>query len=355
MERLRNDTKTDPLSELLLPVRVRSSLYCRSEFSAPWGFAVEARPSTTFHLVLEGDGWLEVADGSAPRYLQAGDLVLLPRGHAHQLRDRPGSSAPLLTDLLRTNPPSKGVLRHGGGGPRTHILCGRYSLEAPGPVPLLAALPAVVHLRAAAPENQDWLPAIIKLLRREVQSDAPGTDAVIARLSEVLITQALRACLLRLDGLRPDSVGGLKDQKIAAALRLIREQPGRDWTITELASAVAMSRSAFAAGFERLIGRPPMRFIANYRLSRAAQYLRGTPATLLEIAQDTGYETEASLSRAFKREFGLAPGAYRRTASEAPNGQDAGRDKKLRVAVVQPPTAQEANQGKLAASRSRKT
>jgi len=273
MERLRAGTAADPLSEVLLPVRVRSSLYCRSEFSAPWGFAVEARPSATFHLVLEGAGWLEVADGTEPQRLEAGDLVLLPRGHAHQLRDRLNSTAPLLTDLLAQNPPSNGLLRHGGGGPRTQVLCGRYSLESPGPVPLLAALPSVIHVRAAAPESQDWLPTTIDLLRREVQSEAPGADAVITRLSEVLITQALRQCLVRLEGWPVDSVGGLKDQQIAAALRLIREQPGRDWTVTDLAAAVAMSRSAFASRFHHLIGRSPMRFLADYRLQRAAQYL----------------------------------------------------------------------------------
>ncbi len=315
MERLRAGAPADPLSEVLLPVRVRSSIYCRSEFSAPWGFAVEARPSATFHLVLEGDGWLEVADGSEPRRLEAGDLVLLPRGPAHQLRDRLNSKAPLLTDLLADNPPSNGLLRHGGGGRRTHVLCGRYSLESPGRVPLLAALPSVVLVRAAAPESQDWLPATIDLLRREVQSDAPGADAVMTRLSEVLITQALRQCLVRLDGWTEGSAGGLKDQQIAAALRLIREQPGHDWTVSDLAAAVAMSRSAFASRFHHLIGRSPMRFLADFRLARAAQFLRATPATLLEIARDTGYESEASLSRAFKRAFGLAPGVYRRTGA----------------------------------------
>jgi AraC-like DNA-binding protein len=317
VERLRAQLPTDPLSEVLLPVRVRSSLYCRSEFSAPWGFAVEARPSATFHLVLAGQGWLEVADGSEARALMPGDLVLLPRGHAHQLRDRLGSSAPLLTELLTLHPPKNGLLRHGGGGAQTDILCGRYTLESPGPVPLLAALPSVVHLQAADPENRDWLPAMISLLRREVQSDAPGTDAVIVRLSEVLITQALRQCLLRLDDWSPNGSGALKDDKIARALRLIREYPGRNWTVAELASAVAMSRSAFADRFQELTSRSPMRFLSDYRLARAAQYLRATPATLTEIARDTGYESDASLSRAFKRAFGMAPGAYRKTPEPA--------------------------------------
>jgi len=314
MDRLRAGTTVDPLTEVLLPVRVRSSLYCRSEFSAPWGFAVEARPSATFHLLLEGEGWLEVADGSEPRRIGRGDLVLLPRGHAHQLRDHPQSTAPLLTELLARNPPAGGLLRHGGGGPQTHILCGRYALESPGPVALLAALPSVVHVRSAAAENRHWLPATIEWLRGEVHSQAPGTDAVIARLSEVLITQALRQTLLHLDGWSRAAAGGLKDPKIAAALRLIREQPGRDWTVSELAASVAMSRSAFAAQFHRLIGRSPMRFLADYRLHRAAQYLQTTPATLIQIARDTGYETEASLSRAFKRAYGLPPSEYRRTA-----------------------------------------
>jgi AraC-like DNA-binding protein len=313
VDRLRAQLPPDPLSEVLLPVRVRSSLYCRSEFTAPWGFAVEARPSATFHLVIDGHGWLDVADGRNPRELRPGDLILLPRGHAHQLRDSVGSSAPLLTELLAKNPPDNGLLRHGGGGARTDVLCGRYSLESPGPVPLLAALPSVVQMRAADPENREWLPAMIALLRSEVQSEMPGTDAVIVRLSEVLITQALRHCLLRLDGWSSNGAGAFKDDKIARALRLIREYPGRDWTVTELASAVAMSRSAFAERFQELAGQSPMRFLSEYRLARAAQYLRATPATLMEIAKDTGYESEASLSRAFKRAFGVAPGMYRKT------------------------------------------
>lgn len=300
-----------------MPVRVRSSLYCRSDLTAPWGFAVEARPSATFHLLLEGEAWLEVPDGEPPRRLRAGDLVILPRGHAHQLRDRPGSRAPLLKDLLKRHRVSKGVLHYGGGGSRTEILCGGFTLESPGPVPLLQVLPAVLHIRATEPANADWLPVVIDLLRRQTRSDAPGTDAVIARLSDLLVTQTLRQGLIDIDRTGLGTPQGLQDRNIATALRLIREDPGHDWTVSELASTVAMSRSAFAVRFRSLVGRSPMRFLADYRLARAADFLRSTPATLFEIAHDTGYESEASLSRAFRRAFGVAPGAYRK--KEEPN------------------------------------
>jgi transcriptional regulator GlxA family with amidase domain len=103
----------------------------------------------------------------------------------------------------------------------------------------------------------------------------------------------------------------LRDPHVAAAVQLVHGQPQRPWTVGGLAAEVALSRSAFAARFRELVGEPPMRYLVRARLVHAAGLLHTTDLGLGEIARRTGHESESSFSRAFKRVFGIAPGAYR--------------------------------------------
>jgi transcriptional regulator GlxA family with amidase domain len=139
-----------------------------------------------------------------------------------------------------------------------------------------------------------------------------GSEAVVARLTDALLAQALRQCLLESTAAQQAPVGAITDQRLARALRLIREHPERPWTVGSLATAAAMSRSAFAEEFRTAVGESPMRHLARYRLNRAAEYLRTTKSGLREIARLTGYQSEVSLSKAFHRQFGASPGAFRR-------------------------------------------
>lgn len=312
----------DALSQLLLRLSVSSFVYCRSELSAPWGFQVAAKSTPAFHLLASGSGWLEV-DGSPDAVaLAAGDLVILPRGDGHRVRDTRSSPVLWLDRMLEANPPYDGWLHHGGGGDRSELLCGGFAVEQVTARPLLESLPKIVHLRGSDGRSPEWLAGLIRMIAIEMASSGPGAEAVVTRLTDALLARALRQCL---QGTRstegaPALPTALRDPQIAHALRLIREQPDRPWTVSKLASAVSLSRSAFASRFREAIGEPPMQHLTRYRLNRAADYLRTTNVGLREIARLTGYESEVSVSKAFRRAFGQPPGAFRKAALAEPEG-----------------------------------
>jgi transcriptional regulator GlxA family with amidase domain len=155
----------------------------------------------------------------------------------------------------------------------------------------------------------------MQLVRAEAQGHQPGAETVITRLSEILFLHVVRDYLSRLGDRQAGWLRALQDPQIGQALALIHHQPEERWTVEALARRVGLSRSALSAKFTRLVGRPPLRYLTDVRLTKAAALLRTQPATLNAIALSVGYDSEVAFSKAFKRRFGAAPGAYRRWRS----------------------------------------
>jgi AraC-like DNA-binding protein len=333
----------DVLSELLRVLRVRSTIYCYNRLTAPWGFLIDARakdlaalrrpgdsggalssskgaafdrPLASFHIVLSGSCCLRVSGGERAIRLGGGDLVMLPRGHAHQVSDDLGSNILPLDELLAFTTDGGRKLTYGGGGPRTELVCGVFVIENQESLPALEILPPVVHVRGEGGHPPAWLEPVLDLLGREMTSTSSGSEAAATRLMDFVFAQALRAVTPSGEDVFAGGFPVLRDRQIADALRLIYDRPQYPWTASNLAASVAMSRSSFAERFRRLTGESPMRYLAHYRLTRAADLLRTSDATLLDVAWRTGYASDVALSKAFKREFGLSPGAYRRADSQ---------------------------------------
>jgi len=189
-------------------------------------------------------------------------------------------------------------------------------LEGSQANPLLLGLPQVLRLEGDDPMVSAWLDPVLALLRAEIVRPMPGTDAVLSSLADLLVTNALRTYLVALAHADEPRVGALLDPRIAKAVHLTHADPGHAWTVEELATEVAMSRSAFAARFRQLTGEAPMRYVTRCRLSRAAAYLAEDGTNLFDIALRVGYDSEASFTRAFTRAYAMAPGAYRRRHRE---------------------------------------
>jgi AraC-like DNA-binding protein len=307
-----SSAEADAVDALLREVRVSSTIFCQSTLSAPWGFGVRARGFATFHVVTSGACWLEVDGEGRQRRVNAGDLVILPRGDLHWLRDDPGTSALWLEDLVARYPADPDFrLRGGGGGATTSLLCGALAIAGGGRHPALAVLPPVVHLRGADERPRPWLAATLELISIEVDSAGAGAAAIWERLSEIMLGQALRAALVEVRGSAGIELDLLHDRGVSAAVRALHEHPERAWTLGELSQLAAMSRSAFASRFRALTGESPIRYARRCRLVRAAEQLRASRTTLAEVARRAGYESEFSFSRAFKRLYGVAPGIYR--------------------------------------------
>jgi AraC-like DNA-binding protein len=317
MERLDQPVR-DSLSDLLSSVKVHSAVYCVSDLRAPWGFHVADSTVAKFHLVLEGSCRLTL-DAGAHTEVGCGDLVLLAGGAGHSVRDQPGSSVRELERILADHPVDDNArLKYGGSGRRTRLVCGGFQLAASASAGLLETLPAVIRINAGDGELDHWLRPLLEMLTDETDQARPGGSAMFAKLADVLVAQAVRSYLLGPEAGERLELTHLRDPAITKAVRLLASRPHETWTVGDLAHSVGMSRTMFSSRFRRLVGDPPMHYLARIRMRRAADYLATTNHNLFAIARRTGYDSEASLSRAFKREFGVSPGDYRRKSATYP-------------------------------------
>jgi AraC-like DNA-binding protein len=314
----------DPLGEALHFLRMSGVFYTRSEFSAPWGLALPPLPQCLmFHVVTAGRCWLEV-DGVEPRALQPGDFALVPHGRGHRLTHAPGAHCEALFDLPREQVSERyEVLRLGGGGAPAHMVCGAVRFDHPAAQQLVAMLPRMICIEAATSPHREWMPDMLRFMAAEASALRPGGETIVTRLADILVIQGIRTWIERDDAAQGGWIGALRDRQIGRAIALIHRDPARAWTLAALASAVAMSRSAFAARFSMLVGVPAMQYVAQWRMQIAMTELREGKVAIAALAERLGYRSEAAFSRAFKRCLGLSPGAARKDpASRDPMEQD---------------------------------
>lgn len=316
----------DPIGEALLLLRMDGVYYVRSELRAPWGMALPPTPGCLwFHVVTSGECRVEIdgiGDTAADEVMRPGELLLVPHGAGHRLRSAPGVlvpdirsiPAPMLEDRYA-------LLRHGGDGPVTRMICGAVRFAHPAARELVDRLPD--RIRVDPTPGADRLQDTLRLMAAEIEDGRPGGEAVITRLADVLVIQAVRGWLEHAPAARTGWLGALADDRIGRALAAVHRDPARDWTVRSLAAVAAMSRSAFAARFTELVGEPAMTYVTRWRMHAAVDALGAGDATVAELAGRFGYRSEAAFARAFARVVGESPGAVRRRTGLGP-GDSAG-------------------------------
>jgi AraC-like DNA-binding protein len=326
MEALDPFPPSDPMGEALQFLRMNGAFYCRSELTAPWGLTLPPMPGYIwFHVVTSGRLWLETGDDEEASWIQPGDLALVPHGEGHVLRSEAGTPAPGILDLERELVSDRyEILRHGEGGAPTGLICGAVRFEHPAAENLIRTLPSTIHIEASSSPRLDWMESTLRLMAAEAGELRPGGEAVITRLGDILVIQAIRAWMDSDPAARTGWLGALQDPQIGRAISLIHRDPARDWTVASLADELAMSRSAFAARFTELVGEPVMRYVARWRMHVAVDALTEEGATVGELADRLGYRSEAAFSRAFKRVIGDSPGTVRRRGVEQSPAPTAG-------------------------------
>jgi AraC-like DNA-binding protein len=326
----------DALSNVLRSVQLEGAVYVNAQFTAPWcisakfGLAsVRARLAGAdkvvfFHYLTEGSCRVKLDDSSEALEASAGDLVLFLNEDRHllgsDLRLPPVETARLI-DAGAAAQDDVIQLRHGGGGPATRFVCGYVACSQSLCRPLLEALPRVLRIPVGGGPAGTLLRELLRTGVNESLSSRPGAESTLAKLSELMFIEAMRRYV---EDLPPEGRGwlaGIRDPQIGRTLALLHGNPGRTWTVDDLARRVALSRSALAERFATLVGEPPMKYLKRWRLALAAQALRAGNESIGTVAEDSGYESEAAFTRAFKNEFGLPPGTWRRasarTAAEA--------------------------------------
>jgi len=305
----------DPLGEALHSLRMSGMFYCRSELTAPWGLALPPMQGLSFHVLTSGRCWLDL-HGMEPRLLQPGDFVLLPHGEGHRLSSERGGRTIPIADLGQERVSERyGILRHGGGGPTSDLVCGAVRVDHPAGHHVVRLLPQLIHIDSGWSSQtgmEGWMRSTMQLLAAEAQELRPGGETIITRLADVLVVQAIRTWIERDPSAQTGWLRGLHDPRIGRALTLVHRAPAHAWSVESLASAVGMSRSGFAARFTELVGEPAMQYVTRWRMLVATTWLSDGDDSLSAIASRLGYQSEAAFSRAFKRIMGTPPGSARR-------------------------------------------
>jgi AraC-like DNA-binding protein len=304
----------DPLGEALHLLRLTGCVYARSELTAPWGIDLPPLEGhMMFHIVTAGRCWLEI-DGSDPRLLERGSLVLVPHGLGHQLLDERGRDAVPFFDLpIERITDRYEFLRYGGGsGNECRLICVVVRFDHVAAERIVDELPPVLHLDAWEGRDDRWLSDTLRFIAREAETLRPGGETVITRLADILAIQMVRHWIENDNQLEAGWLAALRDERLGRAIAAIHRDPGADWTLESLARTAAMSRSAFAARFADVVGEPAMRYLTSWRLRLARNLLRESDDPIAIVAEKLGYRSEAAFCRAFKRELGVSPGSDRR-------------------------------------------
>jgi AraC-like DNA-binding protein len=296
----------DILSDVLNRIRLSGTLLFHYELGRPWNIELPQFQDAVFHYLRSGSATLVLQGGRTLR-ITDGDFVLIARGEPHVLRSGRRTNALSLLDLDRS-PAHVGVVRHGGDqGPISTLICGYFTLARPARSNVLQLLPPILHLR---PDN-DWLEAVLQRIVTESSRQHPGQCAVLARITEVLFVEVLRAWTKSLAAGEGGWFGGLTDPEIGKALQLIHNEPWRPWSLRELGQSSGLSRSTFAARFTKLVGQPLHRYVVARRMEDAALMLESGNESIARIAAHAGYATTAAFSKVFQKHYGISPGRYR--------------------------------------------
>jgi len=315
----------DALSDVLKSIRLEGGVYVNVEFTAP--FCVQANFGPVgvqmrmggaeqvmhFHYILEGSCKLGGKDNEEVMVLNPGDLVLFLDEDPHLLASDLRLPIVPSDSLIEQTDGNPGFIhmRHGGGGAMTRFVCGFLACKRSVCRPLLDALPTTLRIPVGDGPAATMLRELLQLGVRESTSVKPGAESMLAKLSELMFVEAMR---IHVESMPPENLGwlaGVRDPHVGKALALMHAEPARAWTVDELGKEVALSRSALAERFTALVGESPMQYLTRWRLALAAQMLKAGEA-IVRVAESAGYESEAAFSRAFKREFGMPPAAWRK-------------------------------------------
>ena len=310
----------DVLASVLSSMKLSGSVFLEAEFSAPWCVTSQMGPEDcavffplpahviTYHYVV--DGKVLCGLGSDPPVeVQSGQILLVPRNEKHLIGSCLKTDAIASRELMQ--PAEDGGLARivwGGGGEVTRLYCGFLGTVTPMNA-FLMSLPSVLVIDLSAGASGEWLASSIRFASSEAATRSPE---MVGRLAELLFAEAVKQYV---ETMPPDQTGwlaGLRDPYVSRALTLLHSRPAEAWTSDALAQEVGLSRSAFADRFTKLLGEPPMRYLARHRMNVAANLLQEGKQNACNIAYSVGFNSEAAFNRAFKKEFGVPPGAWRK-------------------------------------------
>jgi AraC-like DNA-binding protein len=313
----------DTLSEILRTVRLKGGVFLDARFTPPWSIETSLTPDDLLpymgrpeilcglHYVISGEMFVEIA-GEEPFIVRSGEIVLLPRNEPHTLSSLPGQRSINSKELIQ--PGTDGglsIIVHGGAsGTMTNVICGFLANEEMRN-PLMSTLPKVLKVNINEGASRDWVESSLRYGAHQLSQGHLASSSIMAKLSEMLFVEAVRAYAESLLTHEKHWLHGLKDKYVGRALAALHDRLSHGWTVVDLAAEAGLSRSAFVERFTAAVGTPPMQYIAKSRMLLAKELLVERQKSISQIAAAVGYDAEAAFNRAFKREFGLPPARWR--------------------------------------------
>jgi AraC-like DNA-binding protein len=317
----------DPLSDVLRAVRLNGAYFYLVEAGGPWSVSAagacdlvprvlpEAEHLMSYHILLSGSCWGGL-EGESQVRMEPGDVIVFPHGDPHIMssadgyRDgsgRDGTSARRYPNTVLLGPDSTRG---------TTFVCGFLGCDVRPYNPLISSLPKRMHVSGIA---GGWLSQIPRQVVAESRDGRMGSETMLTRLAELMFVEVVRRYIEQLPPQQTGWLAGLVDTVVGPAISQMHERPGHPWTLAELSSEVASSRSVLVDRFSRIVGVPPMLYLTRWRLQLAAEQLTRGTEKVAAIGAQVGYESEAAFSRAFKRETGVSPAAWRRARQARPH------------------------------------
>jgi AraC-like DNA-binding protein len=295
----------DVLSDIFQSLHLNATVFLHACFRGDWAIDTSGERRATFHLVARGGCWLHMPDRDEPIALAGDDLIIFPHDAQHTITN---SQKPLADDFPRNQLPDES-----NSGPGVTLICGYIDFDRTSWNPLIDSLPDVMVIRndgGTAPFSH----SLRQLMVYEMESTRLGSTLVIDKLSEILFINAIRHYLEN----NPDLgfIAALADEKIGKVLSGIHESVEKHWSVEGLAQHAGMSRSAFSARFTALVGLSPMQYLSRWRMSKAHELFLDSNHSVAQVAERSGYQSEAAFAKAFKRQFGYGPGAARKVARQ---------------------------------------
>lgn len=309
----------DLLSDILNMMQLSGTLYFRTSFTAPWGLQVPSFENVSrFHYVHRGRCFAHVLGEDEPVLLEQGDLVIVTRGAQHTLSDPVDADVHTVDQVVEASGFSgRGALVYGeaGSGYETQLICGHFAFDPGARHILLDSLPSYLLIKDYGKSTPDWLDDTLKIIGGEAGNDRLGGDLIALKLSEIIFTQAVRKYLMTDGRMRP-GLAGFSDPKICRALEAIHLEPSKSWTVEDLARVAGLSRTSFSNRFNELLDHTPLNYLTAWRMQLARRLLIDSELPIIEVAEQSGYRSEAAFGRVFKRHFEVPPASYRRTRAE---------------------------------------
>jgi AraC-like DNA-binding protein len=311
------------LSGTLARLRLQGAIFLRGEYTEAWAYeslpprdavAVLA-PGTErmilFHVIASGRAWIETSD-SERHWASAGDVIVLPYGDGHRMGGTEPADLVPVAELIDPPPWDRmPVIRHGGRGAATEVVCGYLTCDHPLFDPRLRALPPVFVVRPPKGAAREWVRASISYAMQQTALVADNRFEAPTRIPELLLVEVLKLHLATAPADRTGWLRALRDPVLAPALAAIHAFPERKWNLLSLAKQANVSVSLLDERFREVLGLAPIRYLTGWRMHLARDLLRSSDLGVAAVAHRVGYDSEEAFSRAFKRETGLAPSAWR--------------------------------------------